>query len=1152
MARKIVDPKQAPILWSTVKEAIDDINDNFEELYTVGPDGVNLSAVNQPVIPDVTETRDLGSVTKRWKDLYLSGSSIDLGGAVISRAENGSVVVPGINEQIYQPTSIRIDSDPAGGPYTDGVPVVIDHITFLIAYDPDYFVDRDYVPTVYSPVLDGQNYITDVTIVTPSPYKNGFETPGTYATINTDDMWALPPGTDINDWDALNLEITNWLEGSEPPYGPFQAGVESEPFTQPTENFIQGIQGIAGSQGTQGIQGIQGASGGGGGGSVSPEGNTIYVTKNGNDTTNAGTTPSAGYLTIKKALSVATAGQIINISAGVYEEIFPLIVPAGVTVKGAGLRATQVRPTLATNDLDCFLLNGQTTVEDLTVRNMFYNSANNTGYAFRFAPGCVIAERSPYVQRVTVLNFGSTTSPSDPYGFALGDAGRGALADGSAVSRNSIEAAMLFNESTFIVPNSRGLIMTNGARVEWLTCFVYFADLGIEGITGSTGRGGDGKTIITFTGLVGPGFEVGETVTVTSGDSTLINLLVDSVTNNGATIYVDGRIDTLEGVDTTPTEIIGSVSGTTATTIVRYDRSEFAAELRSISGANVYGNQGTKADGDDVRLHLMAHNFAYIGTGADLSNNLTSVVQENEVIEINGGRVYFNSIDQNGNYRVGDLFKVDFETGDVTFDAGDFNISNLTGINFTDGVNTTTVNPSGVTTGNIVLAGSTISTNTGDLTLDPGGAASVRFNGNAVISGDFFVGFTRVIDNTGTWTGNPAGLQGATGVQGAIGFQGAQGIPGEAANQGIQGIQGARGFQGFQGAQGTQGTDGLFAGQGIQGIQGIQGLQSPQGTQGAQGAQGIIGFQGIQGIQGRQGTQGSFGIQGSNGIQGIQGNQGTTGSTGNQGVQGSQGVQGTQGTQGISGQSFNQGIQGIQGTDGLFAGQGIQGVQGSQGAQGVQGITGSGTQGAQGTQGTTGDQGIQGTAGDQGIQGTDGSAVFQGIQGIQGVQGSLGLQGSTGENGIQGIQGITGDQGIQGTQGIQGVQGITVLYTRTSVNGTATSLASNGTANLDITGFKGYGLFKIQTSHAAWVRIYADAASRTADASRTQEQDPLPGAGVIAEVITAGAETVLITPSPFGFNNENPVTTNIPVAVTNLSGSTNSVTVTLTIVQIES
>ena len=126
------------------------------------------------------------------------------------------------------------------------------------------------------------------------------------------------------------------------------------------------------------------------------------------------------------------------------------------------------------------------------------------------------------------------------------------------------------------------------------------------------------------------------------------------------------------------------------------------------------------------------------------------------------------------------------------------------------------------------------------------------------------------------------------------------------------------------------------------------------------------------------------------------------------------------------------------------------------------------------------------------------------------------------------------------------------LVARSTVTATTASLANNANANADITGFKSYALLKIQTSAAAWVRIYSDDAARTADASRASNIDPASGAGIITEVITSGAQTILISPGAFGFNNESSPTTTIPVNITNLSGSAAAITVTLTILQLES
>jgi len=54
---------------------------------------VDYSAIAADLIPDGNETRDLGSSTNRWRDLYLSGSTINLGGTELSKDTDGNVEV---------------------------------------------------------------------------------------------------------------------------------------------------------------------------------------------------------------------------------------------------------------------------------------------------------------------------------------------------------------------------------------------------------------------------------------------------------------------------------------------------------------------------------------------------------------------------------------------------------------------------------------------------------------------------------------------------------------------------------------------------------------------------------------------------------------------------------------------------------------------------------------------------------------------------------------------------------------------------------------------------------------------------------------------------------------------------------------------------
>jgi len=128
-----------------------------------------------------------------------------------------------------------------------------------------------------------------------------------------------------------------------------------------------------------------------------------------------------------------------------------------------------------------------------------------------------------------------------------------------------------------------------------------------------------------------------------------------------------------------------------------------------------------------------------------------------------------------------------------------------------------------------------------------------------------------------------------------------------------------------------------------------------------------------------------------------------------------------------------------------------------------------------------------------------------------------------------------------------GVISSTAAVSRSAVS-TTVSLASGASTTANVAIAKGYLLYSIQTSSAAWVTLYTSSAARTSDASRTISTDPLPGAGVVAEVITAGADLVFMSPAVAGYNAESPVTTSAYLKIYNNGGTTSAITVTLTYV----
>lgn len=221
------------------------------------------------------------------------------------------------------------------------------------------------------------------------------------------------------------------------------------------------------------------------------QGNIFYVSTLGNDT-NVGDHQHGAFRTLQHALSVvdaSSAGPVtIHVYPGEYEEVFPLVVPERVTISGHDIRNTIITPTAGTNTQNAFEINQNVTIENITIKDFF-----SPGYAFAFASGATITERSPYIRNVTVITQGSVTSVSDPRGFDAGDAGKGALIDGSVLDSSSPEGSMLFHSATFITPGVDCITLTNGVRAEWLNSFTYYANRSLYATQGALGLGSNGS-----------------------------------------------------------------------------------------------------------------------------------------------------------------------------------------------------------------------------------------------------------------------------------------------------------------------------------------------------------------------------------------------------------------------------------------------------------------------------------------------------------------------------------------------------------------------------------------------------------------------------------------------------------------------------------
>lgn len=115
-------------------------------------------------------------------------------------------------------------------------------------------------------------------------------------------------------------------------------------------------------------------------------------------------------------------------------------------------------------------------------------------------------------------------------------------------------------------------------------------------------------------------------------------------------------------------------------------------------------------------------------------------------------------------------------------------------------------------------------------------------------------------------------------------------------------------------------------------------------------------------------------------------------------------------------------------------------------------------------------------------------------------------------------------------------------FTPENISFSAMALANNSTATNTVNIASRYQLLHITTNHPCRVRLYTSAAKRDADLTRPIGTDPEGNHGLIFEFIsTANLLSADLSPVVDGFAD----TAAIPYSITNLSGATQTITVTL-------
>ena len=164
------------------------------------------------------------------------------------------------------------------------------------------------------------------------------------------------------------------------------------------------------------------------------------------------------------------------------------------------------------------------------------------------------------------------------------------------------------------------------------------------------------------------------------------------------------------------------------------------------------------------QVRLTGHDFLDIGTGSFTETNYpnaptTPPIQANETVDNNGGRVFYTATDQDGNFRVGDLFTIEQSTGVATLNADAFNIAGLQELSLgevTLGGNSATVNEFSTDPFFTANSDNVIPTQRAvkayiESQIGGGGAT---LNVNSVTAGDIFIG----ADTITTLSGSPINI----------------------------------------------------------------------------------------------------------------------------------------------------------------------------------------------------------------------------------------------------------------------------------------------------------------------------------------------------------------------------------------------------------
>ncbi|MFN3261625.1 MAG: hypothetical protein ACE37J_13795 [Pikeienuella sp.] len=399
----------------------------------------------------------------------------------------------------------------------------------------------------------------------------------------------------------------------------------------------------------------------------------IWVDPAGDDAA-AGDLPTAPKATVTAALAAAAPGDCIRIRAGLYIEAAPMIAPRDVSLVGDGLRVTEIRPTPATAGQPLFLVDSGCHFWGLTFARhqagswavAFNAAADNTGIGAS-GPGAYIL-KSPYIQNC------SSYTAQDDAGLAGstsdGTTGGGMLVDGAACAPNSPIRSMVVDSYTQVNLDGPGCLVTNDGYAQLVSFFGTFCSYHVKALNGGQVNLSNSTTNFGTFGLVADGRS---TTPLFSGAGAAAadganGIDVTALTANrlgGSSRPALGQVFDVAGVQRTVTGA-SPISGGWRVTF-------YPALTAAFAGGAVAFFQRSQ-------IMTGGQNMEFVGAGTNylaLPWNGGVPIQANEIVEANGGRVFYSTTDHLGTFRVGPQFSVDGTTGEVTINTDSFNVSGL-------------------------------------------------------------------------------------------------------------------------------------------------------------------------------------------------------------------------------------------------------------------------------------------------------------------------------------------------------------------------------------------------------------------------------------------------------------------------------------------